>query len=125
MEFQNDQPIYIQIANVIKEQIARGELQAGEKLWSVREYSVLFEVSALTVQRMMEYLVREGLVTSRKGIGSFVREDCVQDLQTALIREQAEEFVRKMENCGLDAQQIRELIGETLAGREQINSEKI
>ncbi len=114
MEFQNDQPIYIQIANVIKEQIARGELQAGEKLRSVREYSVQFEVSALTVQRTMEYLAKEGLVTPRKGIGSFVREDCVQDLQTALIREQAQEFVRKMKSCGLSGQEIRELVEEML-----------
>lgn len=114
MEFQNDQPIYIQIANVIKEQIARGELQAGEKLRSVREYSVQFEVSALTVQRTMEYLAKEGLVMSRKGIGSFVREDCVQDLQTTLIQEQAREFVRKMKSCGLGAQEIRALVEQML-----------
>ena len=44
MDFQNDQPIYIQIGTFIKEQIINGTIQPGEKLPSVREYAVLFEV---------------------------------------------------------------------------------
>ncbi len=51
MEFQTDTPIYLQIATDIKQQILKGALCPGDKLFSVREYSILYEVSPLTVQK--------------------------------------------------------------------------
>lgn len=114
MEFQNDQPIYIQIADYIKEQIASGQILPGEKLPSVREYSVFFEVSALTIQRTMEYLVREQLIVSKKGVGNFVREDYTENLQNVLAETQTRIFVKKMRNCGLSDGEIRALIDQIL-----------
>lgn len=114
LEFQNDQPIYIQIADFIKEQIASGQILPGAKLPSVREYSVFFEVSALTIQRTMEYLVREQLVVSKKGVGNFVREDCAENLQNVLAETQTRIFVKKMRNCGLSDGEIRILIDQIL-----------
>lgn len=46
MEFQTDTPIYLQIATDIKQQILKGALCPGDKLFSVREYSILYEVLA-------------------------------------------------------------------------------
>ena len=72
MDFQNDQPIYIQIGTFIKEQIINGTIQPGEKLPSVREYAVLFEVSPLTIHRTVQYLEAEGIIVTRK-------EMCIRD----------------------------------------------
>ena len=47
MEFDHEKPIYLQIASILKEQIAGGQRKAGDKLPSVREGSVLFEVSEI------------------------------------------------------------------------------
>lgn len=110
MEFDNEKPIYIQIASLLKEQIASGQRRAGDKLPSVREGSVLFEVSALTMQRVMQQLESEGIVISRKGIGYFIREECVGSLQTRLTKEKAGEFVRTMKNCGLSLKEVHGLI---------------
>lgn len=110
MEFDNEKPIYIQIASLLKEQIAGGRLRAGEKLPSVREGSVLFEVSALTMQRVMQQLESEGIIISRKGIGYFVREECVGSLQARLAGEKTGEFVRTMKNCGLSLEEVHRLI---------------
>ena len=76
MDFQNDQPIYIQIGTFIKEQIINGTIKPGEKLPSVREYAVLFEVSPLTIHRTIQYLEAEGIIVTRKGIGSFGDVSC-------------------------------------------------
>lgn len=114
MEFQNDQPIYIQIANYIKEQIASGQILPGDKLPSVREYSVFFEVSALTIQRTMEYLVRDQIVEPKKGIGNFVRKDRIARLQNEMAETLTREYVKKLRNCGLDADTIRQLINRML-----------
>ena len=51
MAFQDNIPIYVQIADDIKNQIVRGSLPEEEKLGSIREYSARYQVTALTVQR--------------------------------------------------------------------------
>ncbi len=109
MEFQNNQPIYIQIASYIKEQIASGQLHAGDKLPSVREYSVFFEVSALTIQRTMEHLVNEQLIISRKGIGNFINDN-ISHLQDELVSTQTRDYIQNMRSCGLSSEEIQEVI---------------
>lgn len=109
MEFQNNQPIYIQIANFIKEQIASGHLRSGDKLPSVREYSVFFEVSALTIQRTMEYLVKEQLIVPKKGIGNFITEH-ISHLQRELVSKQTLDYIHSMKSCGLSAEDIQDVI---------------
>lgn len=121
MEFDNEKPIYIQIASLLKEQIASGQYRAGDKLPSVREGAVLFEVSALTVQRVMQQLESEGIAFSRKGIGYFVREECVGSLQAKLTRKKTGEFVRTMKNCGLSLTEVQGLVE---AEWEDVSDEK-
>lgn len=53
MIFQENVPIYVQIANDIKDKIIAGKLAEGEKLSSIREYSIDYEVTALTMQRAL------------------------------------------------------------------------
>ena len=110
MEFHNEKPIYIQIASVLKEQIASGQLRAGDKLPSVREGSVFFEVSALTMQRVMQQLEAENIIFSKKGIGYFVREESADHLQMRMSEERAGEFVRVMKNCGLSLEEVHRLV---------------
>lgn len=112
MEFNNDKPIYIQIASILKAQIASGERRAGDKLPSVREGSILFEVSALTMQRVMQQLEAEGIVISKKGVGYFIREECVGGLQARMAREKTGEFVREMKDCGLSLGAVYTLVEE-------------
>ncbi|BBF43070.1 transcriptional regulator, GntR family [Lachnospiraceae bacterium KM106-2] len=106
MQFKKDVPIYIQIAGRIKEQIMNGELVVGDKLKSVREYSVEYEVSALTVQRAMQYLDQEQIIYSKKGVGSFVKDGVREFLKKDLIEKTAREFIEKMHHCGLSAEEI-------------------
>ncbi len=114
LEFHNEQPIYIQIATIIKQQIASGQLQSGQKLPSVREYSVFFEVSALTIQRTMQYLEQEQVICSKKGVGNFVREESADSLQKKMAQAQTEDFIRKMRGCGLSDTEIQVLVEDAL-----------
>ena len=101
MDFRTDTPIYLQIANHIKERIMSGVLPYGEKLSSVREYSLEYEVSPLTIQRAMAELESEGIIKSRRGVGSFGLVDCKDNLEMRIVYRQIEEFIEKMRNVGL------------------------
>ena len=52
MEFQNNYPIYLQIADDIKRRIVIGELHPGDKLPSNIDLAVSYTVNPNTVQRI-------------------------------------------------------------------------
>ncbi|MCR1841577.1 GntR family transcriptional regulator [Murimonas intestini] len=106
MGFNTEQPIYLQIGMDIKEQIVSRKLAPGEKLRSVREYSVLYEVSPLTVQRAMQYLESEGIIYSQKGVGNFIKADVMDGLEGSMLDEQIHGFIVHLRKCGLSDEDI-------------------
>jgi GntR family transcriptional regulator len=67
-------PIYQQLVLQVREGIARGELQPGEQLDSVRQVASDLAVNPNTVARAYMELEREGLLVSRPGLGIFVSQ---------------------------------------------------
>jgi len=115
MSFKDSVPIYIQIANDIKEQVVSGKLVDGEKLKSVREYAVFYEVTPLTVQRAMQLLETESVIQAKKGIGSFIVLGARSTLESMMIHTHVKEFVRGMKNMGIHTEEsVLELVKEAL-----------
>ena len=115
MQFNAEQPIFIQIGKDIQEQIISGQLVPGEKLHSVREYSVLYEVSPLTIHRSMQYLEKEGIIYSQKGVGSFVKEDIRGKLEGTMLDTEILEFIGRLRKCGLSDSEILERVKKLLS----------
>ncbi len=67
-------PIYRQIVEQVRAQIARGELAAGDPLPSVRAVAEELVVNANTVAKAYGELVRSGDLVSEPGRGLFVAE---------------------------------------------------
>lgn len=67
-------PLYYQLAEWIKEQIQTGGLAPEVQLPSERELSERFEVSRMTVRQSIGYLADQGVLTVKKGVGTFVAE---------------------------------------------------
>jgi DNA-binding GntR family transcriptional regulator len=67
-------PKYLQIANHIRDQILRGDLALGAEVPSERQLAETWRVARPTAGRALETLRREGLVESRQGSGTFVRD---------------------------------------------------
>lgn len=67
-------PLYYQLAEWVREQIRVGALKPGERLPSERELSEQAGISRMTARQAVAYLVREGLIIVRQGVGTFVVE---------------------------------------------------
>lgn len=67
-------PIYVQIADHLRERIERGELRPGDEVPSERQVAAEWEVSRPTATKALDILRREGLVVGRQGAGTFVSE---------------------------------------------------
>lgn len=78
MEFQQQQAIYLQIADHICENILRKIWQANDKIPSIREMAVTTEVNPNTIARTYTYLEEKKIITKQRGIGYFVAEDGYQ-----------------------------------------------
>ncbi len=73
-EIQEVLPKYLQIAGFIRDQIVRGDLGPGDEVPSEREIAATWSVARPTAARAREALRVQGLVESRRGSGTFVRE---------------------------------------------------
>ena len=121
---EDNMPIYMQIMNRIREAIASGELAAGDKVPSVREFASEFEVNPNTMQRALMELEREGILVSERAIGRFVTDD--RSKIDAMRRESGsratDTFIRQMTDLGFSEEDMldffRERYGETL--RKQV-----
>lgn len=67
-------PLYYQLAEQLKEQIQAGELSGGDQLPPERELAQQVGVSRMTARQAMAYLVNEGLIEVKPGVGTFVAQ---------------------------------------------------
>jgi GntR family transcriptional regulator len=65
-------PIHRQLATQIRSAIARGRLQPGERVPSVRDLSRQVVVNPNTIARVYSDLEHDGVLVTRPGLGVFV-----------------------------------------------------
>lgn len=73
-ELQLALPKFLQIANHIRDAILRGDLRPGDEVPSERAIADEWHVSRPTATRALQALRAQGLVESRQGSGSYVRD---------------------------------------------------
>ena len=89
---ESDSPIYQQIIDQIKAQVADGELKKSDKLPSVRELSQDLGVNVNTVYKAYRELESEGVVRMRVGFGVTV----IADRQNRLKDSDREKIIHEM-----------------------------
>src|ERR1700681_1165746 len=72
-EWNDSQPIYRQLRELVVAMILDGLLKEGDPLPSVRNVAAEFRVNPLTVLKAYQELVDEELVEKKRGLGMFVK----------------------------------------------------
>jgi GntR family transcriptional regulator len=115
---QSAEPLFEQIAQAVKNAVARGDLAAGEKLPSVRDLAQDLSINPNTVVRAYELLTNEGVVVRRQGAGCFVTGR-PSNLNTRARRRQlgdlVERVVTEVFHLGFSADELRAVIEEAIA----------
>lgn len=75
MEFRVDKPIYMQISELVYENILSKRWKTDEKIPSVRELAVSIEVNPNTVMKTYSFLQDKGIIYNQRGVGFFVSEE--------------------------------------------------
>lgn len=84
-------PLYQQIVQNIKANIINGNLQADDRIPSVRELSADLVINPNTIQKALRILESEGFLYTVAGKGNFVMR-----LDAAKVKEQQEAVLKEM-----------------------------
>jgi len=111
-------PIFQQIGDNVRRFLARGDLRPGEKLPSARDLAGELRVNPNTVVHAYSELEGQGVLETRRGLGSFVREDApVEGMRQDLIRRAASRFAEEAVRLGLSKGEAIAAVKEVLDAR--------
>jgi len=119
IEFNTSKPIYEQVIDEIKRQIARGEIEPNDKLPSQRELAEEIEVNPNTVQRAYREMENQNLVETKRGRGTFVKDDdkVIKDINQQLAHSAVKRFIDEMSAINYQQKEMIELLKNELEGR--------
>jgi len=113
-EFDNTNPIYLQIMRRLSYKIVRGEYKPGDKLPSWVDAGLMFNVNHNTIARTYLAMAMEGIVITRRGEGTFVTEDrtILLELHERMKEELLQDFIKEMQRMGYSPEETILVLGE-------------
>lgn len=119
MNFNDNKPIYLQIADSLMDSIVRGELPDESRLPSVRDYAIEAGVNPNTVMRTFVWLQQQELIYMKRGIGYFVAPNaCARILQMRkeyFFDHEANYFFDRLSSFGISPDQLMNAYTDFLA----------
>ena len=113
-KFNNEIPIYLQIADIITNEITSGQLKPGQKLMSVREYASYFSANPNTIAKSLQILEDRNLIYTERTNGKFVTKeaDLISKNKEVIFNEKVKEFIDTMTSIGYTKDEIIKKIKE-------------
>ncbi len=115
-------PIYQQLMQQVKFQIASGRLAPGDFLPSVRDTAIELEINPMTVSKAYSLLEREGVLVRDRGQGMRVANTSIR----GAVKERREELkallkevVVKAHQLGFNAEEVMDLLKPLLASLDE------
>lgn len=112
INFNNRDPVYLQIIRYFKEQIAIGELQPGELIPSRRELANQMKVNPNTAQRAYKEMEQQGLIYTERNQPSKITTDTktLSTVREELIIEAVEQFVTSVRSINVPVDELLEIV---------------
>ncbi len=114
VEWNDKQPIYRQLRDLVIQRILDGSFAEGEAVPSVRQVATDYRINHLTVGKAYQELVDAGLLEKRRGLGMFVtagaRSALTGDEQQRFLQEEVPAFVERVRMLGLDMQNVVDML---------------
>lgn len=103
IDLDSDKSIYIQIAEMIENDILTGNLKEEEQAPSTNDFAKVYNINPATARKGLNILVDEGILYKRRGMGMFVTVDGRKKI---LKKRQNEFFKLKLPEIILEAKRL-------------------
>lgn len=74
LDLNSDKSIYIQIAEIIENEILVKNLQEGDQAPSTNQFAKIYQINPATARKGLNMLVDEKILYKKRGLGMFVSE---------------------------------------------------
>lgn len=114
-EFNDREPVYIQLENRILRDIFVGKYKPEEQIPPVRMLAIEAAVNPNTMQRALSELESMGVIETRGTIGRFVTSDTalIDMMRYAEVKKLVDGFIASAKDYGLDREKILRIINES------------
>jgi len=114
MNFEDERPIFLQIAQQMEDGILSGAFPEETQIPSTTEISVNYKINPATALKGINILVDNGIVYKKRGLGMFVSEGAVKTLRGKRKEEFFENYITKLageaRKLGLTQEEIVSMI---------------
>lgn len=102
-------PLYHQLERELRSRIERKEFKPGEALPTEERICAQYGVSRITVRRALEALIAEGLITKRRGVGTFVSAPSAGGVRSVRLSGSLDEFLASAGTLGTQVLSMHEI----------------
>ena len=113
----SERPVYQQIIDQVKRDIALGRLDKDERLPTVRQLAGQLAINPNTIAKAYQQMEREGIITTRPGSGAFVANldsDLSSSVKKKLISEDLERAAVDAFHMQIDGQTLLKWFNEAI-----------
>ena len=112
-----DKSIYLQISEMIEDEILRGILNEEEQVPSTTELSKFYKINPATAAKGINILVDKEVLYKKRGIGMFVQTGAKRKIIEERKKNFYETFVKKIiteaKLIGIDKQELKKMIDQS------------
>ncbi|WP_273716889.1 GntR family transcriptional regulator [Alkalihalobacillus pseudalcaliphilus] len=124
--FDDHRPIFLQIKEMIEDDIVNGELKEGEQVPSTNQLVAHYKINPATVLKGFNQLVDANILYKKRGVGMFVAEGAYQKLRENRKQSFKDEFVGRMleeaQRLGISAEEVKNMIDTMEGGNGNVSN---
>lgn len=113
-EFNNRDPVYLQVVRHFKEWIATGKLEAGDTIPSRRELAMLAKINPNTAQRAYREMEEQQLIVTEGNSPSRITGDAriLRSIRAELLADAVDQFMMLIKNIDISTDELVDIIRE-------------
>lgn len=110
LDFNSDKSIYVQIAEIIENDIILGNLKEEEQAPSTNQFAKIYQINPATARKGLNILVEEGILYKKRGIGMFIAKGAkgviVKKRQSSFLNETLPEVIKEASRLDITMDQL-------------------
>lgn len=127
VSFSQDKSIYVQISEMLENDILRNIVLEEERIPSTNEFARMYSINPATAAKGINMLVDEGILYKKRGIGMFVAAGAKEKIMKRRKDEFFDNYVKKLleeaGSLGITDKELIEMI-ERGANKEDIRDDR-
>ncbi|WP_010677142.1 GntR family transcriptional regulator [Bacillus timonensis] len=112
VKFNNRDPVYVQVIQFFKEQIAKGIFEPGQEIPSRRELANRLKINPNTAQRAYKEMEEQGLIFTEGNLPSRITKDelVLKRVREELILDAVTTFIHSVRSINVPLEEVLNLV---------------